>query len=67
MDEKQFMQDLWDVLKGNTDYIALEQFRERYDEFFVEIDCAEKRIRLMDEHNEWHLGVQKVWCDATQV
>ena len=65
MDEKEFMQDLWDVLRGNTTYITLEQFREKYDSLFVEVDNDTKSIRLMDDHNEWRLTLQKVWCDET--
>ena len=65
MDEKEFLQDLWDVLRGNTSYITLEQFKEKYGELFVEVDNDAKCIRLMDDHNEWHLTLQKVWCDET--
>jgi len=60
MDEKQFMVDLWDVLCGNTEYCTLEQFRAKYDELFVELD---NNIRLMDDNNEWQLGLQKVWSN----
>lgn len=67
MDERQFMQDLWDVLRGNTDYITPEQFRKKYDDLFVEVDCEENNIRIMDEHNEWYLRLQKTWCDGTNV
>ena len=63
MNEKEFMTDLWDVLRGNTDYCTLEKFREKYDKFFVECD---EQIVLEDEHNEWHLTLQKVWCDGAE-
>ena len=65
MDEKEFMQDLWDVLRGNTIYITPEQFNEKYDELFVEVDRDANRISMSDEHNEWHLTLRKVWCDET--
>ena len=67
MEEKEFLQDLFDLMCGNTNYITLEQFREKYDGYIVEMDCEANRIRMMDDHNEWHLNLQKVWCDATQV
>ncbi len=63
MNEKEFMTDLWDVLRGNTDYCTLEEFRKKYDNFFVECD---EQIVLEDEHNEWHLTLQKVWCDGAK-
>lgn len=63
MDEKEFMQNLWDVVLGNNIYITQEQFVEKYREYFVELDCTKGEIRLMDEHNEWRLTIQKVWCD----
>ena len=63
MNEKEFMTDLWAVLRGNTDYCTLEKFREKYDKFFVECD---EQIVLEDEHNEWHLTLQKVWCDGAE-
>lgn len=60
MNEKQFMTDLWDVLRGNTDYITLEQFKNKYDSLFVECD---NDIKLADDHNEWHLSLRKTWTD----
>ena len=65
MDDKQFINDLWDVLRGNTEHITLEQFRKKYDGLFVEVDGEDNHIRMMDDHNEWQLGIQKVWCDQT--
>lgn len=67
MDEKRFMQNVWDVLRGNTVYITQEQFNEEYRDLFVEVDCDKGSIRIADDHNEWRLMLQKVWCDATQV
>ena len=67
MDEKQFMQDLWDLMQENTDYITPDQFREKYGSLLLEVDCEAGHIRMTDDHNEWHLCIQKVWCDETQV
>ena len=66
MDERQFIEDVWDILQNNTQYITIEQFREKYADYFVEIDLDARQIRLMDDHNEWHLSLRKVWCDETQ-
>ena len=69
MDEKEFIQDVWDLLAGNTQHITLEEAREKYRDMLVEVDCEEKHITLMDKdaHNEWRLSLQKVWCDETMV
>lgn len=66
MNEKDFMNDLWDVLRGNTDNMTVEQFRSKYDSLFTEVDSNENAIRMADGHNEWRLMLQKTWCDATQ-
>ena len=59
MNKIQFISDLWDVLSGNTEYITLEQFKEKYDRLFVECD---DHILLLDEedNSEWHLEVRRV-------
>lgn len=68
MDEKQFIIDLWDVIRGNTQYITVEGFQTKYKELIVEpFPDDGNSIRLMDDHNEWLLRLQKVWCDETQV
>lgn len=65
MNEKQFIQDVWDVLCGNTEYITQEQFVAKYRDFFVYADGEERTIHLADDHNEWHIFLQKVWTDNT--
>ena len=64
MNEKQFMQDVYDVLRGNTKYITQEKFDEKYGEYFVEIDCENGEILLRDEHNEYVLSLRKTWSDG---
>lgn len=63
MNEKDFLRDLWDLMRGNTIYITQDEFKKKYDDLLVQCD---ESIRLADEHNEWHLALQKVWCDETQ-
>lgn len=60
MNKKQFMQDVWDVLMGNTEYITQEQFAEKYEDTLIELDCTRGIIELGDDHNEWQLTLQKV-------
>lgn len=67
MNEKQFILDLWDVMRGNTEYITQEEFNKKYEEIIVDLDTKDRTIRLMDNHNEWQLSLQKVWCDETNV
>lgn len=64
MNEFEFINDVWDVLLGNTHFCTQEQFAEKYRDFIVEVDCDAKYIRIMDDHNEWRLMLQKVWNDG---
>lgn len=66
MDENEFIQDVWDLLAGNSQYCTMEEAREKYRDMLVEVDCENKFITLRDDHNEWRLSLQKVWCDETQ-
>lgn len=67
MDEKEFIQNVWDLLNGNSQYINIEEAREKYRDLMVDVDCENKFITLRDDHNEWRLSLQKVWCDETMV
>lgn len=49
---------------SNTEYCTQEQFTSKYEDFFIEVDDNEKCIRIMDDHNEWRLMLQKVWNDG---
>lgn len=66
MEEKQFMIDLWDILAGNDEYCTIEQFKEKYDHLRVDGLSDGNTIRFADDHNEWHLTLQKVWSDETK-
>lgn len=66
MNEKEFIQDVWDLLAGNSEYCTMEEAREKYRDLLIEVDCSEGFITLRDNHNEWRLSLQKVWCDETQ-
>lgn len=63
MNEKEFLRDLWDLMRGNTIYITQDEFKKKYDDLLVECDDS---IELADDHSEWRLSLQKVWCDETQ-
>jgi hypothetical protein len=67
MDEKEFIMNVWDLLAGNSQYITIDEAREKYRDLLVDVDCSEGFITLRDDHNEWRLSLQKVWCDETQV
>lgn len=66
MDEREFINDVWDLLCGNTHFCTTEQAREKYLDLLVEVECREHYITLRDDHNEWRLSLQKTWCDETQ-
>lgn len=61
IDAKEFITNIWDVLLGNTMYCTQQQFTNNYRDFFVELDSAAGIIRIMDDNNEYHLTLQKVW------
>lgn len=61
MNEKEFIQDVWDVLMGNTQYITAEQFREKYEDLFVQVDLDTKSISLYNDNEEWLLSLQKTF------
>lgn len=64
MNELQLINDICDCLMSNTEYCTQEQFTSKYEDFFIEVDDNEKCIRIMDDHNEWRLMLQKVWNDG---
>lgn len=45
MDEKEFINDVWDVLMGNTEYITQQQFAEKYPDMLY-VDSEDKAIVL---------------------
>lgn len=57
MNEKDFLRDLWDLMRGNTEYITQEQFVKKYDELLIQCDAPE--IQMGDNHNTWRLLLQK--------
>ena len=67
MDEKQFMEDVFDVLLCNTFFVTQEDFFRKYRDYFVEIDCSKGEITLKDDNNEWRLTLQKVWSNNKNV
>ena len=66
MNEKEFMQDVFDVLLKNDRFITQEQFYDKYEKLFIEYDPSLKVIRLGTDREEWLLSLQKTWCDNTK-
>ena len=60
INEKQLMENIWDILLKNDQYISQAQFVDKYRDYFVEIDCASGVIRLADDNNEYELKLQKI-------
>lgn len=63
LNEHDFILNLWDLLNQNDMYCTQEQFTKEYGDLFVELNQDENYIRIMDDHSEWRLSLQKVWCD----
>lgn len=63
MDEKQLINDIWDVLMNNQCYITSEKFCEKYGDNFIEADSDKKQIVIRNDNGEWILQLQKVWAD----
>ena len=40
MKTKQFLEDLFDVINNNSEYITIEQFREKYKDFQFQYDSG---------------------------
>ena len=66
MNEKQLLTDIFDLINGNTDYIAPETFRKRYDKYFVELDLDSLCIHFADEHKEYTLNLHQTFWDGQQ-
>ena len=63
MKENEFLQDLWDLMCGYTEYITQKQFTEKYKDYIVGVNRKRGFISLDDDHCGWNLSLQKVWSD----
>ena len=67
MSTKQFLEDLFDVINNNSEYITIEQFREKYKDFQFQYDsgtgypCIE--IWDEDDNNKWIITAKHVLSD----
>lgn len=61
MTENTFITDLWDVLRGNTEEITIDEFRSKYDELLIDAGSEEATIRLGDDRHEWWLSLRKIY------
>ena len=60
MNEKEFMNNVWDVLVGNTRFMTQTKFLRKYLHYFVEMDCADNSILITDGEDKWKLSLTKV-------
>ena len=68
MNTKQFLLDLCDVINNNSEYITIEQFREKYKDFQFQYDSGTHGypcIEVWDEdgNNEWLITAKHVLSD----
>ena len=63
MDEKQFILDLWDVIRDNG-YCTIEEFRKKYAELFYDTlnENDTHGLCLGDHNSDWVLSIKKVWA-----
>ena len=67
MNTKQFLEDLFDVINNNSEYITIEQFREKYKDFQFQYDSGThgyQCIEVWDEdgNNEWLITANHVYA-----
>lgn len=63
--EQQFMEDIFDVINNNKEYITQEQFLEKYEDYEVEIDYATSVINVRNpyERTQFKLEITQVLYD----
>lgn len=70
MNTKQFLEDLFDVINNNSEYITIEHFREKYKNFQFQYDSGTHGypcIEVLDEddNNEWMITAKHVPSDKS--
>lgn len=70
MNTKEFLQDLYDVIKNNINYITIEEFREKYKDFQFQYDSGTHGYPCIevwdeDENNEWMITAKHVFSDKS--
>ena len=66
MNTKEFLQDLYDVIKNNSNYITIEEFREKYKDLQFQYDSGTHGYPCIevwdeDENNEWMITAKHVF------
>ena len=70
MNTKEFLQDLYDVINNNSNYITIEEFREKYKDFQFQYDSGTHGYPCIevwdeDENNEWMITAKHVFSDKS--
>ena len=70
MNTKEFLQDLYDVIKNNSHYITIEEFREKYKDFKFQYDSGSLGYLCIevwdeDEKDEWLITAKHVFSDKS--
>ena len=68
MNTKEFLQDLYDVINNNSNYITIEEFREKYKDFQFQYDSGTRGYPCIevwdeDDNNEWIITAKHVLSD----
>ena len=67
MNTKEFLEDLFDVINNNSEYITIEKFREKYKDFQFQYDSGTYGYPCIsvcdnDYMNEWLITANHVYA-----
>ena len=70
MNTKEFLQDLYDVINNNSNYITIEEFREKYKDFQFQYDSGSLGYPCIevwdeDEKSEWLITAKHVFSEKS--
>ena len=70
MNERNFIENVYDILMCNTDYMTQHVFLKKYEDLdfsFWNLHEDGSFISISDGHNEWQLELRKTWSDTDTI
>ena len=67
MNTKQFLSDLCDVININSEYMTIQKFRKKYEDFTFQYNAETDGYHSIsvwdkDDKNEWHITVKQMYA-----
>ena len=67
MNTKQFLSDLCDVINNNSEYMTIQKFRKKYEDFTFQYNAKTDGYHSIsvwdkDDKNEWHITVKQMYA-----